>query len=216
MKAAIDELQANGRPDVTGASSYSAMALPTGHRRRYGQPQPTANAPVTSGSGDNNGFQTNPTGAYADDTSYAQDASSGTNTNTGCGDPGKDRHDFYNYGISVPGTNTVTGIQVRLVARVDSTSSTTRKMCVQLSWDGGVTWTAASRPATWAQVIKRTRWAAAPTPGATLGRLPNCPTPISACGSRMSPTARAEPSTWTGRQLGSTTRRQGPVRLCGS
>ena len=38
----------------------------------------------------------------------------------------------------------ITGISVRLIARVDSASGT-RKMCVQLSWDGGATWTAAQQ-----------------------------------------------------------------------
>jgi hypothetical protein len=145
LAAAIDELETNGRPDVKWGiilltdGAANQPVLDTGNR------SPTANAAVASGSGDSNGFQTNPQNAYADDTSYAVDTDSGTNTNTGCGDSGKDRHVFYNYGISVPGTDTVTGIEVRLIARVDSTSSTTRRMCVQLSWDGGVTWTAAQQ-----------------------------------------------------------------------
>jgi hypothetical protein len=145
MEAAVDELQANGRPDVTWGIILFGDGVanrPTGGDT--GNRSPTANAAAPGG--DDNGFQTNPTGAYADDSSYAQDPNSGTNTNTGCGDAGKDRHDFYNYGISVPVTNDVTGITVRLVARISSTTSTTtRRMCVELSWDGGATWTAAKQ-----------------------------------------------------------------------
>jgi hypothetical protein len=146
MEAAMAEVPANGRPDGTlGIILFGdgVANRPTGGDTGY--KSPSANAAVTSGSGDNNGFQTNPTGAYADDTSYAQDPLSGTSTSTGCGDTTKDRHTYYDYGISVPGTNTITGIEVRLIARVDSTSSTTRRMCVQLSWDGGVTWTTAKQ-----------------------------------------------------------------------
>jgi len=145
IAAATNELVTNGRPDL----KWGIILLTDGAANRpaadTGNRSPTANAAVTSGSGDDNGFETNPTYAYGNDTNYAVDTDSGTNTNTGCGDTGKDRHIYYNYGISVPGTNTVTGIEVRLDARVDSTSSTTRRMCVQLSWDGGATWTTAKQ-----------------------------------------------------------------------
>jgi hypothetical protein len=145
MAAAIGELQTNGRP----GEKWGIILLSDGVANRpiggdTGWKSPTANAAASGG--DNNGFQTNPTGAYQDDTSYAQDSNSGTNTSTDCGDAGKDRHIYYNYGISVPGTNDVIGISVRLIARIDSTySTTTRRMCVQLSWDGGVTWTTAKQ-----------------------------------------------------------------------
>ena len=146
MAAAIGELQTNGRP----GEKWGIILLSDGAANRpvggdTGNLSPTANAAVTSGSGDNDGFQTDPAGAYADDSSGAEDPNSGTSTSTSCGDAGKDRHDFYNYGISVPGTSSVVGIEVRLDARIDSTSASTRRMCVQLSWDGGATWTAAQQ-----------------------------------------------------------------------
>jgi hypothetical protein len=102
---------------------------------------------VTSGAGDNNGYQTSPANAYADDNLYAVDTNSGTNTNTACTNNGKDKHRFSSYGFSLPGTATVTGIEVRLNARVDSTTGAP-KICVELSWDGGVTWTAAKSTGT--------------------------------------------------------------------
>ncbi|WP_374089793.1 N,N-dimethylformamidase beta subunit family domain-containing protein [Methylomicrobium lacus] len=114
---------------------------------------PTANAPVTSSAGDNNGFQTNPTNAYADGDplllggGFAVDTNSGTGTGTSCTGTGKDKHVYYNYGISLPVGAAIKGIEVRLDAKVDSTANTPN-MCVQLSWDGGTTWTAAKSTAT--------------------------------------------------------------------
>lgn len=108
---------------------------------------PSANAAVTSSAGDNNGFATNPTGAYASDGLFAVDTNSGTNTSTSCTSNGKDKHVYSNYGFSLPNGATVMGIEVRLDARVDS-SSNSPTMCVQISRDGGVTWTAAKRTAT--------------------------------------------------------------------
>ncbi len=108
---------------------------------------PSANTAVTSGSGDNNGYQTSPTNAYANDSAFASDPSSGTNTNTSCTNTGKDRHIYYNFNINLPASAVIKGIQVRLDARVSSASSSP-KMCVQLSWDGGTTWTTAKSTTT--------------------------------------------------------------------
>ena len=109
---------------------------------------PSANAAVTSSAGDNNGFQTSPANAYADGGGVAQDVNSGTNTNASCTANSKDKHRFYNYNISLPGGATVTGIEVRLDAFVDAVGSNAPRMCVQLSWDGGVTWTTAKQTPT--------------------------------------------------------------------
>lgn len=103
---------------------------------------PTAHAAETSNAGDNNGFQTNPTNAYMNDGSFAVDTNSGSNTGTNCTGTDKDKHRYYNYGFSIPSGAVINGVEVNLVAKVDSTTGTP-KMCVQLSWDGGVTWTAA-------------------------------------------------------------------------
>jgi hypothetical protein len=105
----------------------------------------SGNAPDSGGDG--NGFQSSATNAYADDTAVATDTNSGTSTSTSCTNAGKDRHRFYDFGISVPAGSAVAGIEVRLDARADSTSGTPR-MCVQLSWDGGTTWTAAKTTGT--------------------------------------------------------------------
>ncbi len=108
---------------------------------------PSSNAAVTSGSGDNNGFQTNPANAYSDNAVFAVDTNSGTNTNTACNNTGKDRHVYYTYDFSsVPSGSSILGIEVRLDMRVDSTFGSPRS-CIQLSWDGGATWTAAKTSA---------------------------------------------------------------------
>jgi hypothetical protein len=108
---------------------------------------PSANAPVTTSSGDNNGFQTTPANAYASDNLYAVDVDSGTGTSTSCNNVNKDRHVYYDFNVSLPGGAAVTGIEVRLEARADSTVRSP-KMCVQLSWNGGASWTAAKSTAT--------------------------------------------------------------------
>lgn len=65
---------------------------------------------------------------------------SGSASSTACGSTARDKHLFYNYGISIPAGSTIHGIKVQLDAFVDSISNTPT-MCVDLSWDGGTTWT---------------------------------------------------------------------------
>jgi hypothetical protein len=108
---------------------------------------PSANAAQTSAAGDNNGYQTSPANAYANDTLVATDADSGTNSNTSCANRGKDTHSFTNYNFNIPPTAVIQGIQVRLDARADATSGSP-KICVQLSGAGGATWTAAKSTTT--------------------------------------------------------------------
>jgi hypothetical protein len=105
---------------------------------------PSANA--RDSGGDRNGFESNPSNAHADDAANASDINSGSGTGTSCTSGGKDRHRFSNYGFSIPTDVSITGIEVRLDARADSTSGSP-KMCVQLSWNGGTTWTTAKATA---------------------------------------------------------------------
>ncbi|MDQ3004574.1 MAG: M14 family metallopeptidase [Chloroflexota bacterium] len=109
---------------------------------------PTTSAAVTSGSGDNNGYQTSPSNAFANDGLFAVDTNSGTNNNTSCTSNRKDRHTFYNYDFSsIPGTATITGIEVRLDGRADNTSGAP-KFCVEISSNGGASWTTAKSTST--------------------------------------------------------------------
>lgn len=93
----------------------------------------------SSQAADGDGFEVDPTNAFADGGGYAEN-------NSGPGD----RHIFSAYGISIPSGCNVTGIQVRLDAHTDtaSTSSGTRTLSVELSWDGGANWTTAKTTAT--------------------------------------------------------------------
>ena len=99
---------------------------------------PTRNQAATGGDG--NGFEAGAANAHAEDASVASDTNSGTGTSTSCTNTGKDRHVFFDYGFAIPGGSAIAGIEVRLRARADSTAGAPR-MCVQLSWDGGTTWT---------------------------------------------------------------------------
>jgi len=108
---------------------------------------PTASAAVTSGSGDNNGYEVVPANAFGNDGLFAVDNNSGTNNQTSCTSSRKDRHIFYNYGLSIPGGATIRGIEVRLDGRADSVSGSP-KFCVEVSWNGGTSWTAVKSTST--------------------------------------------------------------------
>ncbi len=126
---------------VIGKDAQYCGAVSTGWH------SPSANAAVTSSAGDNNGYEVNAANAYADDNLFAVDNNSGTNTNTSCSATTKDKHRFQNYGISIPSSAIIQGIELRLNSKVDSTSGSPR-FCVELSWDGGTTWTATKSTAT--------------------------------------------------------------------
>jgi hypothetical protein len=99
-------------------------------------------AAVTSGSGDNNGYESTPAKACAPDGSVATDASSGTNTVISCTNAGKDRHRFGGYVFALPGSvSAINGITLRADVGLNSTSGTSI-VCVELSGDAGLTWTA--------------------------------------------------------------------------
>jgi hypothetical protein len=128
---------------ATAAGSSRTVGLTVTSAGGGGAPlflNPTRNQADTGGDG--NGFQTNPSNAHAEDGALATDTNSGTSTSTSCTNSGKDRHRFFDYGFAIPDGSTIAGIEVRLRARADSASGTPR-MCIQLSGDGGTSWTAA-------------------------------------------------------------------------
>jgi hypothetical protein len=142
---------ATNTPTFTSTSTPTATRTPTATPTRTATPiatatpsntglrAPAANAAVTTSSGDNNGFQTTPSNAYASDNAYAVDTNSGTNTSSSYTNSGKDRHLYYNYAFGIPSSATILGIQVQLEAKVDSTSGSPRTY-VQLSYNGGSSW----------------------------------------------------------------------------
>ena len=107
----------------------------------------TTTAAQTVNAGDNNGYQSNPTRVCTDDGSVATDSNSGTNwANASCGTGAtpntvKDQHRFWGYAFGLPGTvSSIDGITVRADLGLNNNGGTTN-VCVQLSWDGGTTWT---------------------------------------------------------------------------
>ncbi len=149
MDKVLSWLEGGAAPTATPTLVPTVTPTP-GSTTSTGYKAPAANAAVTTSSGDNNGFQTNPSYAYASDNAYAVDTNSGTGTSSSYTSTAKDRHLFYTYGFGIPSGATILGIQVRLEAKADSTSGSP-KMYVQLSGDGGATWTTGKGTATLAR-----------------------------------------------------------------
>jgi len=96
-------------------------------------------AAVTSGSGDNNGFESGSANMFVVDGVLARDASSGTGSSMVCGSTVRDRTDLSGFPLVVPAGSAIRGIEVQIRGRVSSRSSTPR-FCIRLSPDGGATW----------------------------------------------------------------------------
>jgi hypothetical protein len=107
-------------------NTFTTLACFTGDT---GFTDPTATATDTGGDGD--GFELIPTNAFSDGGGHA------TNEN-GAGD----RQRYYNCGFSIGSGCAIEGIEVRLDWWLDDTLGT-NSMDVELSWDGGTSWTTA-------------------------------------------------------------------------
>lgn len=124
----------NWRSPSSNEASITIGSTSTGYKTC------TTNAADTGSDGD--GYELNAANGCVQDGSVATDASSGTSSSTSCADAGKDRHRFAGYAFGMPGTVTsIDGITVQLRADLNNNGGTT-VMCVQLSWDGGTSWTA--------------------------------------------------------------------------
>jgi hypothetical protein len=135
-------------PTSTPTATFTPTATNTpGSSTSTGYLAPSGQAAQTSSAGDNNGYQTNPTNALNDNSVFAVDTNSGSNKNTSCTDTGKDKHHFFNYNFNLPPAAVIQGIQVRLDARADATGGSPH-ICVEISGDGGATWTTAKQTAT--------------------------------------------------------------------
>jgi hypothetical protein len=103
----------------------------------------TAGSNAADTGGDGNGYEVNPGDACADDTASATDASTGTSGSTSCADAGKDRHRFWDFNLGIPSTvSSIDGITVRVDSGMNNNGGT-NNLCVELSWNGGASWTAA-------------------------------------------------------------------------
>jgi len=101
-----------------------------------------SNAADTGGNG--NGYESLPNNACAVDGSVATDANTGTNARSAsCTNAANDRHRFWGYAFGLPGTVTaINGITIRADVGMRNNGGTSN-VCVELSWDGGTTWTTA-------------------------------------------------------------------------
>jgi hypothetical protein len=93
--------------------------------------------------GDSDGYETTPGLACGDGGGEAADIKSGSGSSTSCASPQKDRHRFWGYTFGLPTSVTsIDDVTVRLDLRVDNLAGSTFLTCVELSWDGGSSWTA--------------------------------------------------------------------------
>ena len=99
-----------------------------------------ASAATAGPGGDGNGYETGgPNILGAPDTIVATDASSGSGKSTNCTSTARDS-EIASY--TPPSTSgTILGIQVRVTGRASAAQNGPR-YCVQLSWNGGTSWTA--------------------------------------------------------------------------
>jgi hypothetical protein len=137
-------------PTATPTGVTTSTPTPTntpGSVTSTGFKAPAADAPQTSKAGDLNGYEGSPANAYVADGVFATDANSGTGTNTSCTHNSKDKHFFNDYSFNIPALTAVHGIEVRLNGKVDNTGNAPH-FCVQLSWNGGASWTAAQSTST--------------------------------------------------------------------
>ncbi len=103
----------------------------------------TAASNAADTGGNNNGYEGAPANACASDAVWATDASTGSTLIVSCTNAGKDRHRFWDFGLGVPATvSSIGGIQVRADEGMNNNGGT-NQLCIQLSWDGGTSWTAA-------------------------------------------------------------------------
>ena len=123
---------------VTSNPSPSPTATQFGSNNT-GWVSPSSQSSQSGGDGDGN--QSLPTNAFADGGGVATDTNSGTSTSTSCANTGKDRHAYFNYPLLIPSGSTITGIEMRLDSRADSTSGAPH-VCIELSWNNGISWTA--------------------------------------------------------------------------
>jgi hypothetical protein len=90
-----------------------------------------ATATATDLGGDDDGFELNPTNAFADGGGFASNI-----------DGAGDRQRYYNYGFSISSDCAIQGIEVRLDWWMDDILGT-NSMDLELSWNGGTSWTTA-------------------------------------------------------------------------
>lgn len=93
--------------------------------------------------GDGDGYELAPENGCVVDAAVAQDVDTGLGAALGCAAVATDKHRFTSFGIALPpAVTSIDGISVRVKAAVDATAGTNR-ICAELSWDNGLSYTAA-------------------------------------------------------------------------
>ena len=123
---------------TTPVSATVSSATSTGEKPCAGG----SNAADTGGNGD--GYESNPSRACTDDSSFAIDANTGSaGHSTVCTNAANDRHRYWGNAFSLLAVVTsIDGITVRADVGLNNNGGTS-VFCVQLSNDAGLTWTAA-------------------------------------------------------------------------
>jgi hypothetical protein len=105
----------------------------------------TAGTSAAATGGDGNGYETNPDNACIDDGVVATDAGTGAaGRSAACSNAANDRHVYRDFGFGLPpSVASIAGIEVRADLGLNNNGGTSR-LCVELSPDGGLTWTAAA------------------------------------------------------------------------
>ena len=103
---------------------------------------PGSNAPDTGGNGD--GYETNADNACSSNGAVAVDANTGSSGRSmSCANAANDRERYWGYAFGLPGSVTsIDGVTVRADAGMNNNGGSSN-LCVQLSWDGGTSWTTA-------------------------------------------------------------------------
>jgi hypothetical protein len=122
--------------------SNQASATVPGASTDTGQKACVTTAADTGGNG--NGYETNTANLCADDSTFATDVGSGSaGHSAACANAANDRHRFQGFAFGLPGSVTsVSGIEIRIDEALNNNGGTSN-LCVELSWDGGTSWTAA-------------------------------------------------------------------------
>ncbi len=125
---------ASGGTAVSGHQNGSYADPSSVTSGNTGSVSPTAQAAASGGDG--NGYEITPAEAFGDGGDYARNMN-------GAGD----KHIFSGYPLTIPPGATIVGIQTRLDWWLESTSGT-NSMGVELSWNGGTSWTSAKTEST--------------------------------------------------------------------
>lgn len=127
---------ASGVTPITYSSGHQNGSFANGSGFTTGSSGPVSPTLNSADSGgDGNGFQTNASNAYSDGPSGINGAAQNV-------DGAGDRHRYFGYNFTIPPNATITGIQTRLDWWLNDNNGT-NSMNVELSWNGGASWTTA-------------------------------------------------------------------------